>query len=94
MGAANGTAHFQTDKYGLFVHYVWGGKRGDATVSPIYPDGRHTNSVDETIQMFDAVQFARDCADFGVQYVIFTVWHYGMNPLYPSGVFRKWYSSA
>jgi len=89
----NSIAHFQSDKYGLFVTYTWPGfKRADSHAYPMYPDGRRVCSVDEMIRKFDAEQFASDCVEFGVQYVIFTVWHYGMNPLYPSDVFKKWRS--
>lgn len=93
---AEDIAHFLDDKYGLFVHYVWAGQRrigagGQAEeISARYPDGTKAQTIDEMIENFDAEQFAQDCQDMGMQYVIFTVWHYGMNPLYPSEVYKEW----
>lgn len=89
-------AHFLDDKYGLFVHYVWAGQRRIGAggqpeqISARYPDGTHAKTIDEMIENFDAEQFAQDCEDMGMQYVIFTVWHYGMNPVYPSEVYKEW----
>ena len=67
-------------KYGLFVHYVW----AYDGVMTIYSDGTAPDSIDELANAFDATQFANDVADMGVEYVIFTAWHFGMNLLYPS----------
>lgn len=84
--------HFLSARYGLFVHYVWGGIERLTTgqVNSIYPDGKRTQSIDEMIDNFDAEQFAQDCEDFGVQYVMFTTYHYGMNPVYPSEAYLKY----
>ena len=73
-------------KYGLFSHYVWGLKTVD-------PNDGSAKSIQEQINTFDVQQYARDCKKFGVQYVVFTAWHAGMNPLYHSPVYRKWRSA-
>ncbi len=72
---------YERQKYGLFVHYVPGltadtnGKRLD---------------IDTLSQKFDAAQFAQDAADFGVEYVIFTVMHFKARMLYPSEANKRW----
>ena len=84
-------SHFLDKKYGLFVHYVWSGKRHkDKGITGRTPNGVEAQSVNEMIENFDVKQFADDCEAFGLQYVIFTAWHYAMHPLYPSEVFKKW----
>lgn len=89
-------AYFLDDKYGLFVHYVWTGARRIGNggqpeeISARYADGTKAKTIDEMIENFDAVQFAQDCKDMGMQYVIFTAWHYGTNPVYPSDVYNEW----
>jgi hypothetical protein len=91
------TESFLDAKYGIFVHYVWAGEAaangtdgGGATVIARYPDGSKTQTIDEMIDNFDAEQFAKDCKSWGVQYVIFTAWHYQMHPLYPSQVYKDY----
>lgn len=89
---------FLDKKYGLFVHYVWIGQElyqdgvadENMGVGAIYPDGRKVQSIEDMIRRFDVEQFGKDCAEGKFQYVIFTSHHYGMHPLYPSEVFRKW----
>jgi len=73
-------------KYGLFVHYVWAYDR----VMTTYSDGTAPASIDELANAFDVTQFANDIADMGVEYVIFTAWHRGMNLLYPSKRMEKY----
>ena len=83
--------HFLDDKYGLFVHYVWPGERNIGHITgAMNPDGTKMQTIDQMIEEFDAEQFAKDCEAMGMQYVIFTVWHYGMNPVYPSEVYKDW----
>jgi alpha-L-fucosidase len=91
------TESFLDAKYGIFVHYVWAGKAaangtdgGGAVVSARYPDGTTAKTIDEMIDNFDAAQFAADCKAWGVQYVMFTAWHYQMHPLYPSAVYNQY----
>jgi hypothetical protein len=69
-------SNFRTMKYGMFVHYV-----AKATCRP---DGSIPATADETADGFDAEGFANDLATFGVEYVLFTAWHYNAHCLYPS----------
>lgn len=79
-------------KYGIFVHYGWGNVPGAGSGYPItqYPDGSYPTSVDEVANNFDVQGFANDMADAKVQYVIFTAWHGGMYPLFPSEAMEDW----
>ena len=84
----NGMSEFLRTKYGLFVHYVWGGdQRKSVTVGR---DGKSFASFDEFANAFDAPGFARDLEKWGFEYVILTAWHYNINPLFPSATMRKW----
>ena len=78
---------FQNAKYGLFVHYVWGGTAYSATVNK---DGSMPAGLDDVADRFDADVFADDLAAMGVEYVLFTAWHANMNVLYPSKVMDRW----
>lgn len=73
---------FAFQKYGFFAHYV----------RPLTKrrDGGVYATIDELTDAFDAKRFAKDMAAFGVEYVIFTAWHFNAEPLYPSLVSRKW----
>ena len=73
--------NYERKKYGLFVHYVSGLTREENGKIP---------SIDELANHFDARQFAQEASDFGVEYVIFTVWHLNTRPLYPSMVNKHW----
>ena len=74
-------ARYERQKYGLFVHYV----------PELTTDAKGNKPrIDELAKRFDAVQFAKDAADFGVEYVIFTVWHFRACTLYPSAVNKRW----
>lgn len=73
-------------KYGLFVHYVWAGN-SSLTVDR---EGRPLQSLDELADAFDVKRFADDLAAWQVEYVIFTAWHAGINPLFPSETMKKW----
>lgn len=74
---------YQQQKFGLFVHYV-----PTLTVDP--QTNQPVRDIDELAKRFDAAQFARDAADFGVEYVIFTVHHFSARMLYPSAVSKRW----
>ena len=65
----------------MFIHYV-----PELTVDA---KGQKP-SIDELVDRFDARQIAKDAADFGVEYVIFTAWHFRTCTLYPSAVNKKW----
>lgn len=74
---------YQRQKFGLFVHYV-----PALTVDP--KTNQSVQDIDALARDFDAGQFAQDAADFGVEYVIFTVHHLGARMLYPSAVNKRW----
>lgn len=74
--------NFEFCKYGLFVHYVHD--------RALFSDGRKPCDINETLDSFNVEGFARCVADMGVQYLIFTAWHFNMIPLYPSEVTAKW----
>ncbi|MBN1556254.1 MAG: alpha-L-fucosidase [Phycisphaerae bacterium] len=71
---------FLKHKYGFFVHYWFGREREEAC-----PEG-----LNKATDAFDAESFVRDVVSFGVEYVIFTIWHCNMNLLYPSKVMDRW----
>lgn len=73
-------------KYGFFVHFVWAGK----TSLTARRDGEKVKSFAELVTGFDVDSFARDIAAWGVEYVVFTAWHAGINPLFPSATMKKW----
>lgn len=76
---------FRRAKHGLFVHFVHG--------ATSFSDGRKPQNIDETVDSFDVEGFADTVARMGVQYLIFTVWHWKAMPLYPSAVHEKWRAS-
>ena len=73
---------FKKRKYGLFVHFVHG--------ISCNADGSQPSTVDETVNNFDANAFADIVASMGVEYLIFTAWHWRAIPLYPSKVTEKY----
>ena len=84
QGSANtkGIPNMRAMKYGFFVHYV-----------PRITVDSHGKSIadpDTLADSFDATGFANDLKSMGVEYVIFTAWHYKMVALYPSKVMPKW----
>lgn len=86
-----GAAHsrkrdFRTMKFGLFVHYVWGGKQSLTSRR----DGQKAQDLQHFAAGFDVQAFSDDVARWGVEYVIFTAWHAGINPLFPSTTMQKW----
>lgn len=78
---------FLNKKYGLFVHYAYGGEAYPVTLNA---DLSVPNSIDELADNFNVAALAKDAAAFGVEYVIFTAWHANMNVLYPSKRMSKW----
>jgi hypothetical protein len=83
----NGLQDFGRMKYGIFVHYVWGGNAYPATINQ---DGSLPKSLDDLADRFDANSFADDLASMRVEYVIFTAWHANMNCLWPSAKMNQW----
>ncbi|MBP1990520.1 alpha-L-fucosidase [Paenibacillus eucommiae] len=63
------TDWFAEAKYGLFIHYLYD-MQNDASWKTSY--GKST-SWDEAVLEFDAGRFARDAAQTGAKYVIFTM---------------------
>ena len=86
-GAAGGAGPgagtwFDRARYGLFVHYV-----PELTTDA---SGNKTADIEVMANGFNAQQLANDAAAFGFEYVMFTVMHYRMRPLYPSDVTKTW----
>ena len=80
-------ADYERKKYGFFVHYVcdkglWNGS--------VYADGSLVQTIDDLANDFDAEQFAKDMKDFGVEYVVLTVWHADTRALFPSMTNERW----
>lgn len=71
-------------RYGFFVHYIAG--------HAFYQDGRKAQTIHEAAAGFDVPRFVDEVASMRVEYVIFTAWHAGAIPLYPSEVTRRWRS--
>ncbi|MBN8460802.1 MAG: alpha-L-fucosidase [Verrucomicrobia bacterium] len=81
-GVSDGVSSFRRMKYGYFVHYVFGGTRKS--------DGNWPTDANDMANRFDAVGFAEDLHSMGVEYVIFTAWHYNMVCLWPSAAMNQW----
>lgn len=86
---------FEKRSYGFFVHYVpavtdtkEAGKV--ITSGTVYADGTKVTEVDALADNFDAEQFAKELSEFGVEYVMFTVWHADMRSLFPSMTNERW----
>jgi acetyl esterase/lipase len=88
----NGVYDYAQKSYGIFVHYGWGGTAESEYGCQItqYSDGSYPQNVDEAADNFDVKGFVDDIANMHPEYLIFTAWHCGMNPLYPSAVMKKW----
>ncbi len=82
------TAHYLAQKYGLFVHYAHYAQ-GKYPVT-LNRDGSAPTDLDDLANRFDVAAFVRDVESFGVEYLIFTAWHAGMNLLYPSDCMNRW----
>jgi alpha-L-fucosidase len=85
----DGMSNFRRMKYGLFVHYAWGGSAHKVTVNP---DGSLPTGIDDLADRFDAPGFAGDLERMQVEYVIFTAWHANINCLWPSAAMNRWLS--
>jgi len=81
-GADDGISSFRRMKYGYFVHYVFGGTRKS--------DGNWPTDANDMADCFDAEGFAEDLHSMGVEYVIFTAWHYNVVCLWPSAAMERW----
>lgn len=78
---------FARARWGLMSHYSYGGSGYPQTV---FADGSVPASLNALADAFDATRYAQACADFGVEYVVFTAWHYAMHALYPSAVMNTY----
>ncbi|MDP5081761.1 MAG: Ig-like domain-containing protein, partial [Winogradskyella sp.] len=90
--SSSSSNNYFKQSYGIFVHYGFGGTAEDdfgCTISQ-YADGSFPQNVDETANNFDVQGFVNDLAAMSPEYLIFTIWHCGMNPLYPSAVMEDW----
>ena len=80
--ANDGVSNFRRMKYGFFVHYVFGGVRKS--------DGNWPNDANDLADRFDAAGFADDLQSMGVEYLIFTAWHFNVVCLWPSTAMNQW----
>jgi len=84
----NNKLSWEAMKYGLFVHFVFGGEYGGMT--PLSKAGGFPKNIDEFAEKFDVQKFANDVQTMGFEYVIFTAWHANMGVLYPSKVMKDY----
>ena len=75
-------------KYGIFSHYVWNGY-GMAACHP-KGDGTMAQTIDEFAEAFDVPNYVNQLVEIGAQYVVFTAWHSGTCPMFPSAAMAKW----
>lgn len=75
-------------KYGIFSHYMWNGYG----MTPGVPkaDGSVIQNIDELADAFDVSNYVNQVVEAGAQYVVFTAWHSGTCPLFPSAAMAKW----
>ena len=75
-------------KYGIFSHYVWNGYGRAAGWANA--DGSHAATIDELAENLDVPNYVAQLEKAGVQYCVFTAWHSGTCPLFPSAAMAKW----
>lgn len=85
--AAEENPVFKSVKYGIFIHHAWG---GTAYALTKHPDLSVPKSIDEVADSFDIPRFVKDLQAANVEYISFTSWHAGMNPIFPSAAMDKW----
>ncbi len=89
----NGIQDWKQMKYGMMVTYAYNAPNNNGqnqNFETPMPDGSHIQDINTFANQFNAPQFASDLASFGLEYVIFTAWHGGECPLYPSAVMNSW----
>lgn len=79
---------WQTLKYGIFSHYVWNGY--GMTALQANEDGTVAKTIDELANAFDVENYVNQLIEAKAQYVVFTAWHSGACPLFPSQAMKKW----
>lgn len=87
--ATEGHASFYEMHLGLFVHYMFPGKKYQYGAT-VWADGSPVTSLDELADNFDAEDFATTAKRMRAQYIIFTTSHASMNVLYPSEVMQRY----
>jgi autotransporter-associated beta strand protein len=75
-------------KYGIFSHYVWNGY--GMTAGTQNEDGTRAKTIDEMAEAFDVENYVDQLLAAEAQYVVFTAWHSGTCPLFPSAAMEKW----
>lgn len=75
-------------KYGIFSHYVWNGY--GMTAGMPNADGTSAKTIDELADSFDVANYVDQLVEAKAQYVVFTAWHSGTCPLFPSAAMEKW----
>jgi autotransporter-associated beta strand protein len=75
-------------KYGIFSHYVWNGYGMSAGMPNA--DGSFSKTIDELAESFDVANYVDQLVAAKAQYVVFTAWHSGTCPLFPSSAMEKW----
>lgn len=78
----NGIDNIKSMKFAFFAHYV-----NELTCDE---NGNIARDVNDLANTFNAEAFADEMARMGVQYVVFTAWHFRMIALYPSQVMKNW----
>ncbi len=73
---------FKKCKYGMFIHHI--------LPEAHYADGTKVQTIDEMADTFDTEGFADSLKRMGVEYIIYTAWHFAVQPLFPSAVSEKW----
>lgn len=73
---------FKKCKYGMFIHHI--------LREAHYADGSKVQTIDEMADAFDTEGFADSLSRMGVEYIIYTAWHFAVQPLFPSKVSEKW----
>ncbi len=81
-GEGDGISSFRRMNYGFFAHYALKGT--------LKSNGQRPADANEMADLFDASGFAEDLQSMGVEYVIFTAWHYNMICLWPSAAVDEW----
>jgi Alpha-L-fucosidase/F5/8 type C domain len=85
---AQETTEFLRAKHGFLVTYVWSGD--PARPQTVDASGHLPDTFDAFATAFDAEGLATDLEKWGVEYVIFSAWHFNLNPLFPSETLKRW----
>jgi hypothetical protein len=75
-------------KYGIFSHLAWNGY--GMTAGTANADGSRAQNIDEMAEKFDVENYVNQLVEIEAQYVVFTAWHSGTCPLFPSAAMEKW----